>query len=189
MHRIKSVSMVNPAVIGPYSGVSAMLTLLSHKYRVRRNDANANNYLASQSVRSEEFRFDQLPSTSIAISSGNSDAGVFEFNFSGSTYIHAFELAGSISKWRLELPTAIPKFDYESINDVLLHVRYTAYNGGAMLKAAANGAVLQAANTMEKKGQGFWVIWDLKNDFSDEWYGFTANLLAETKKYRITAWL
>ena len=183
MRRIKSVAMTVPAVVGPYSGVSVTLTLLSHKYRVSRSAANGNDYLASQGAGSEAFRFDRLPSTSIAISSGSSDPGVFELNFSGPTYM-PFEGAGAISTWRLELPTTIRKFDYETVSDVLLHMRYTAYNGGAVLKAAANDGVLQTTKAAERKSQGFRALWDLKNDFSSEWYGFSSKLLAAQKAGR-----
>ena len=81
-----------------------------------------------------------------------------------------FEGASAVSTWRLELPPVIRKFYYESINDILLYVQYTAYEGGATLKAAANDAVRQAAKIAEKSGKedGFWAVWDLKNDFVNQ---------------------
>lgn len=62
----------------------------------------------------------------------------------------------------------------------MLHVQYTAFDGGAALRAATNGAVLEAAKSVEKEGvhNGFWAIWDLKNEFVNEWYSFSTKLLA-----------
>ena len=37
-----------------------------------------------------------------------------------------FEGAGAISRWRLELPSQFRPFDYQTINDVILNISYTA---------------------------------------------------------------
>ena len=46
-----------------------------------------------------------------------------------------FEHSGVISEWQLELPANPSKgdprqFDYKTISDVILHLRYTAREGG-----------------------------------------------------------
>lgn len=87
MRRIKSVAMTIPAVVGPYSSIRVTLNLLSHKFRVSRSAANGKDYLTSQGADCEAFRFDRLPSTSIAISSGNADPSVFDPSFSGPPYM------------------------------------------------------------------------------------------------------
>jgi hypothetical protein len=177
MRRIRSVGISIPAVLGPHSGINATLTLQKHRYRVSPTVSGAADYIAPQATGSQAFRSDRIPISSVAVSSGSADSGIFELNFSGPRYM-PFEGAGAISTWRLELPTVIRKFDYESISDVLLHVQYTAHDGGATLKAAANGAVLQAARAVEVEGQstGFWAIWDLKNEFVNQWYSFSTKL-------------
>ena len=174
MRRIRSVAVTMPAIVGPYSGVNATLTLMEHKYRV---DASADGYTSNSN--SPSFRTDRVPTSSAAISSGAQDPGVFELSFSGSEYV-PFEGAGAISTWNLQLPTEIRKFDYETISDVLMHVQYTSLDGGSMLRAAANGAVRKVAQAAEEKGKngGFWAFWDLENDFRDEWYRFSTRLLA-----------
>ena len=48
-----------------------------------------------------------------------------------------FEGAGAISTWSLELPADFRSFDYNTISDVILHLRYTARDGGDALKAKA----------------------------------------------------
>ncbi|EDN96660.1 hypothetical protein SS1G_01586 [Sclerotinia sclerotiorum 1980 UF-70] len=176
MRRIRSVSVSVPSTLEAGTSTNAVLTLLEHKYRVTQNAAD---YAASQSsAGSEAFRTDRIPITSIAVSSGTKDSGVFELNFSGPRYM-PFEGAGAISTWRLEFPSPIRHFDYETISDVQLHVQYTAYEGGPTLRKAAKDAVIQAAQTIEAQGQhqGYWALWDLKNDFADKWGDFQSKLL------------
>ncbi|KAF7881753.1 uncharacterized protein EAF02_006441 [Botrytis sinoallii] len=178
MRRIRSVAVSIPAVFEPNCNANAILTLLSHKYRVTQSAAD---YVASQSASSESFRTDRIPTSSIAVSSGDVDSGVFELDFSASQYM-PFEGAGAISKWRLELPSPVRTFSYESITDVLLHVQYTAYEGGPSLRAAANQATLQVmkATGAEGQQQGFSAIFDLKNEFADDWKSFGDQLASET---------
>ena len=67
-------------------------------------------------------------------------------NFRDERYL-PFEDAGVISTWRLELsesgrtrtaiPLELPQFDFDTIVDVILHMRYTARDGGQVLKQKA----------------------------------------------------
>jgi hypothetical protein len=176
MRRIRSLSVSVLSTLEAGSSTNAVLTLLEHKYRVTQNAAD---YAASQSATgSEAFRTDRIPIPSIAVSSGAKDSGVFELDFSGPRYM-PFEGAGAISKWRLEFPAPIRQFDYESITDVQLHLQYTAYEGGPTLRKAAKDAVVNAAQTIEAQGQhqGYWALWDLKNDFAEKWGDFESKLL------------
>ncbi len=178
MRRIRSVSVSIPATLEANSSINAVLTLLQHKYRLTQSAAD---YANSQTdIGSEAFRTDRIPISSIAVSSGDKDSGVFELDFSGPRYM-PFEGAGAISTWRIVLPAAVRKFNYETITDVILHVQYTAYEGGPTLKAAANRVVIQAAKTLDNQSQqqGFWALWDLKNDFAGGWTSFNAALVAE----------
>ncbi|GFF57078.1 hypothetical protein IFM46972_10688 [Aspergillus udagawae] len=185
MRRIHSVAVSIPAVLSPHSGVNATLTLQQHKYRVLQTAATPEEYAASWSTMSasndEAFRTDRVPISAVAISSGTHDAVVFELNFAGDRYL-PFEGAGVVSSWRLDLPTEVPRFDYNSIADVQLHVQYTSLDGGASLRAAANGAVRKALKAIDNSGtgrdNGFWAMWNLKNDFVNEWYEFSGQLTA-----------
>ncbi|KAM0144638.1 hypothetical protein ACHAP3_000668 [Botrytis cinerea] len=178
MRRIRSVAVSIPATFETNCSANAILTLLSHKYRVTQSAAD---YVASQAASGESFRTDRIPTSSIAVSNGDADSGVFELDFSGSQYM-PFEGAGAISKWRLELPSPTRTFSYESITDVLLHVQYTAYEGGPSLRAAANQATLQVmkATGAEGQQQGFSAIFDLKHEFADDWKSFGDQLASQT---------
>ena len=53
---------------------------------------------------------------------------MFETNLRDDRFL-PFELAGAISTWQIDLPKpteAFPAFDYNTISDVILQVRYTA---------------------------------------------------------------
>ncbi len=51
---------------------------------------------------------------------------------------------GAISDWSLKLTSVAPTFDWSTISDIILHVRYTAREGGDQLRAAAAAALTSA---------------------------------------------
>ncbi|KAL6364550.1 hypothetical protein LRP88_01953 [Fusarium phalaenopsidis] len=179
MRRIRPVAVSIPAVVGPHTNINATLQLTGHRYRVSTSASKAAEYMAQDK---DSFRTDHIPISAVAISGGAGDTGVFDLSFSGPKYM-PFEGAGVISSWRLDLPTEIRKFDYESISDVLSHIQYTAQGGGALLRATANEAVRNTAKAIKTEGtqDGFWAMFDLKNDFVNEWYGFSPRLIAAKK--------
>ena len=63
--------------------------------------------------------------TTIATSTAQNDAGVFQLNFRDDRYM-PFEGAGAVSSWKLSLPKNFRQFDYNTINDVIIHVTYVA---------------------------------------------------------------
>ncbi|KAL7756657.1 hypothetical protein ACKLNR_013650 [Fusarium oxysporum f. sp. zingiberi] len=111
-----------------------------------------------------------------------SKTGVFELNFKDD-HFQPFEGAGAIGSWSLELPTVVRSFDYSAISDVILHVRYTAVDGGPLLRNAANQAVKTFRSRVEglsSEGPGLFAMFDLKNDFSNAWYAFRSGLASKT---------
>ncbi|KAF5981743.1 putative toxin subunit protein [Fusarium bulbicola] len=181
MRRIKSVSLSVPCVVGPYTGLNATLRLLQHRYRVSSVAASGEEY-AEDSMASGHFRTDIVPITSVAISSGIQDSGVFELNFKDDRF-QPFEGAGAIGSWSLELPTVVRSFDYSTISDVVLHVRYTAVDGGPLLRNVANSAVKTFRSRVEglsSESPGLFTMFDLKNDFSNAWYAFRSGLASKT---------
>ncbi|KAK1958584.1 hypothetical protein LY78DRAFT_726532 [Colletotrichum sublineola] len=175
MRRIRSVAVTIPAIVGPTTGINASLQLTGHQYRISSNVSKSADYAAQNR---DSFRTDNISISAIAISSGSQDPGVFELAFSGPKYM-PFEGAGAISSWRLELPE-VRKFDYESISDVVMHIQYTALDGGFALRSAASETARKTAEASVIHGhdEGFWAMWDLKNDFINEWYDFSSQLLS-----------
>ncbi|KAH7147648.1 hypothetical protein DER46DRAFT_666093 [Fusarium sp. MPI-SDFR-AT-0072] len=128
------------------------------------------------------FRTDIVPITSVGISSGIQDSGVFELNFEDD-HFQPFEGAGAIGSWSLELPTVVRSFDYSTISDVILHVRYTSVDGGPLLRSAASQAVKTFRSRVEglsSDGPGLFAMFDLKNDFSNAWYAFRSGLASKS---------
>jgi hypothetical protein len=50
-----------------------------------------------------------------------------------------FEGAGAVSTWTLSLPPQLRAFDYMTISDVILHIRYTARGAGNPQPAEVRG--------------------------------------------------
>src|SRR5579859_1537056 len=62
---------------------------------------------------------------SIVTSTASNDSGMFETDLHEDRFL-PFEGTGAVSKWKLDLPSSYPAFDYSTISDVILHIRYTA---------------------------------------------------------------
>jgi len=138
MRRIKNVSLTVPCVVGPYTSLNCRLTLLSNKTRI--GSAPGDQYLEDLEGGDDRFVNNFAAVQSIATSHGLNDAGLFEVNFRDERYL-PFEGAGVISRWRLEMPKENNAFDFETISDVILHLKYTAREGGDPLRQAARQAL------------------------------------------------
>src|SRR3989442_233642 len=121
------------------SSVNCTLTLL--KSSIRKTPVVGDRYARADA---EDDRFsDNFGSLqSIVTSSAQNDSGLFETNLRDERYL-PFENSGVISEWQLQLPADPSKndprqFDYDTISDVILHIRYTSRGGGGLL---SNGAI------------------------------------------------
>ncbi len=137
--RLKAVRVTVPCVVGPYSSVSATLTLTSSWTR-RNTDVSDASQPAFDAV--------AVPQSAIATSSGSQDGGMFELAFNDPRYL-PFEGAGAVSSWRLDLPRTLHPFDYATIADVVLHLSYTARDGGEAFGAQVGEGVLSALNDLK----------------------------------------
>ncbi len=165
--RIQAVRVTIPCVTGPYTSVSAKLSLLSSAIR---KVATIGDQYTYQGIDDTRFVHDVGGIQSIATSTAQDDAGMFDFNFRDERYL-PFEGAGVISRWRLELPTAVRQFDYHSISDVLLTISYTARDAGGLLKEAAQSEVegrLNSVLEMAAANQtGIARVFSFKREFPD----------------------
>ena len=168
MRRIKTVSLSLPSVTGPYTSVSCTLAQL--KSTLRKSPLLADGEYARDS--SEDNRFVDYFGTiqSIVTSSGNNDPGMFETSLNDGRFL-PFEGSGAESKWKLELPSSFRQFDYNTISDVILHVRYTARQGGAQLRAKAEENIHTLIGNAN--AAGLTLLFSLKHEFSNEWHRFT----------------
>lgn len=166
MRRLKTVAVSLPCVTGPYTTVNATLTLVNHA--VRRSAEPAPQYLPP--VDADGIPLDSDPRftrgtgavQSVALSTGREDAGLFEVNFNDERYL-PFEGLGAVSHWRLELPRDTNRWDVTTLSDVVLHLRYTARDGGQTLRDAARAAVVAA---LPRTGRQ---LLSARNGFPDAW--------------------
>src|SRR5262249_55221265 len=120
MRRLKMVSLTIPCVTGPYTTIHCKLLLQKSSYR-----QNASGATYERTTDDTRFVDDRRVLDAIVTSTGQNDAGLFEPAMRDERYL-PFEGAGAISNWKLELPIAFKTFDYGTISDVILHLRYTA---------------------------------------------------------------
>ncbi|KAI4145965.1 MAG: hypothetical protein L6R39_003626 [Caloplaca ligustica] len=76
----------------------------------------------------------------VATSTGNIDPGLFDANMEQARYL-PFEYAGAASTWRISLPAQNNAFSFDTLSDAVMHVTYTAREGGQELRNAAEKAV------------------------------------------------
>lgn len=171
MRRIKNVTLTIPCVVGPYTGVHCRLTLLSSITRVdpRLPDmphsccANGTPNNGYEALPDDPRIVAQYAAVeAIATSSGQNDAGMFEINFRDERYL-PFEFAGAVSRWRIELPKENNYFDFDTLSDIVIHLNYTAREGGELLRDVANRLAQQ-----NLPGAG-WRFFDAKHEFPDSW--------------------
>jgi hypothetical protein len=172
--RLKSVALTIPCVAGRYTSVNCTLTL--QKSSVRMSTGLQNGKYARQG--SDDPRFNDYYGTvaSIVTSSAQSDSGLFETNLRDERYL-PFEMMGVAgSQWQLTLPADLPQFDFDTITGVVLHMRYTAREGGEQLKSAA----VANLQTLIKGGQtvGSTSLFSVRHDFAAQWAKFKSVTIA-----------
>jgi hypothetical protein len=183
LRRLKTVAVSIPSVVGPYASVNCTLSLL--RSTVRRSPLTDGRAYERDANGTDDRFVDFFGGVqSVVTSEGSNDSGLFETNLRDERFL-PFEGAGAVSTWRLELPAQYRAFDYTTIADVVLHIRYTARDGGPSLADAAAAALtraLQAADVSRLT-----LFFSLPHDFPMEWAAFTGGtadlMLAMRREY------
>lgn len=182
--RIKTVAVSIPCVTGPYVSVNCTLTLL--KSSIRKTPVVGEGYARADA---EDDRFsDNFGSLqSIVTSSAQNDGGLFETNLRDERYL-PFENSGVISEWQLLLPADPSKrdpaqFDYSTISDVILHIRYTAREGGSLLR---QGAIRNLKTLIdEAKAAGSVRLFSVRDEFPTEWAKFQGQIPGANQRFAL----
>jgi len=180
MRRIKTLSLTIPCITGPYTNVNCRLTLLNNSIRLNSSAENVEDYPRKEN--DTRFRDNVGTIQSIATSSGQYDSGVFELNFRDERYL-PFEGAGAISNWQLELSgkwwdednrkfMEYSQFDFDTISDVIMHLRYTAREGGSTLTTIVENGLLEQLNDLFLSAgkTGLFKGFNIRHEFPDEWH-------------------
>lgn len=162
MRRLKTVAISIPCITGPYTSVHAKLTLLQSSIRI--SSLKGDDYQRS-GPEDNRFRDFNGAIQSIVTSTAQNDSGLFETNLRDERYL-PFEGAGAISRWKIELPNEIPQFDFETIADVVLHIRYTSREAGHLAKEATN---FIKEDVLSDPGEDFIQMFSLNSEFASEW--------------------
>lgn len=171
-----SVTVVYPNP-GKFDNVKATLTLIANRVRIK-TDTSAG--YAEQPVGSDPRFIYSYAANSQKIAMGNAqdDPGLFitaiASNIADQRYL-PFENAGAISSWHLEMPQNNNEVDLSSVGDVVLHLYYTALDGGSALQQAA-----QANNIANLPTSGI-KVFSAQNDFS-------APAATVANPYPVTPW-
>jgi len=170
--RIKSVSLSIPCIAGPYTTVACTLTLTKNKLR-KDSILLGGKYERDMATDDPRFRDEIAAIQSITTSNAQNDSGVFELNFRDERYL-PFEGAGAIGTWHIKLNKDFPQFDLTTIADVIIHLKYTAREGGGPLKEAAVKDFNKKMNTiaLAESKQGLFRVYDIKREFSAQWQKF-----------------
>ena len=163
MRRIKRVGLSIPSVVGPYTSVNCTLSLLRSTVR---KSAIGDDYFRDGA---EDDRFVDYAGAvqSIVTSGASDDGGLFETNLRDERFL-PFEGAGAESTWKIDLakPDEYPAFDYATISDVILHIRYTARQGVDPTK------VIASLDTLFADPPQLALLFSLRHDFPTEWSAF-----------------
>ena len=168
MRRIKNVSLSVPSVVGPYTSLNCELSLQSSTVRV--SPLLASGKYARDTTQADDRFADYFGATdTIVTSGGTNDAGMFETSLRDERFL-PFEGAGAISTWNLSLPAELRSFDYTTISDVILHIRYTARQAGDPLAAQATKELTTMLDTAGQSSQA--LLFCLRYDFPTQWSAF-----------------
>jgi hypothetical protein len=165
------VSVTIPCVAGPYTSVPCKLTLLANRTRV---DPRPGTQYGITGPDDQRFEFNFGSIRSIVTSTARDDSGTFESPTLRDERYLPFEGAGVISSWRLELPPDFPPFDYRTITDFILTIRYTSRDGGDILRDLASKKLGDALKNMQVQTGRTGLIHGFsgRHEFVDAWQAF-----------------
>ncbi len=174
-----SMTVVYPSP-GKFDNVKATLTLVSNQVRVSTQAQPDGSDYAESPVGSDPrfiYNYGAVPQK-IAMGNAQDDPGLFitaiASNISDQRYL-PFENAGAVSSWHLEMPQISNEVDLSTVGDVVLHLYYTALDGGATFQTA-----VEANNESNLPTSGI-KVFSAQNDF-------TAPAPTVDNPYPLTPW-
>jgi hypothetical protein len=147
---------------GKFDNVKATLTLVSNQVRIKTDTTSG--YEEGPIGSDPRFVYTYAAnSQKIAMGNAQDDPGLFitaiASNIADQRYL-PFENAGAISSWHLEMPQASNEVDLSTVGDVVMHLYYTALDGGADLQGDVEASNLANLPTSGVK------VFSAQNDFA-----------------------
>jgi hypothetical protein len=156
-----SVTVVYPSP-GKFDNVKATLTMVAN--RVRVNTDTGAGYAEGPVGADARFIYNYAAnSQKIAMGNAQDDPGLFvsaiASNIADQRYL-PFENAGAISSWHLDMQQLSNEVDLATVGDVVLHLYYTALDGGSDFRSAVEADLAANLPTSGTK------IFSALNDFA-----------------------
>lgn len=170
--KIKSISVSLPAVVGPYQNINAILSLDKEQMLTKIVDETTAksvvSYMLSGSgdkpTPGQGYRENTITNQSIALSGGIDDSGMFVLDYNDPRYL-PFEGYGAVSSWTLSMPKETNRFNFDVLSDVIINLRYTAFDGGISFRQGVTDLLAQNAYTGA-------LYYNLNQAFSSAWFTF-----------------
>lgn len=170
--RLKTVGLSIPCTVGPFTAIACTLTMTSNSLR-KDPTLLAGGYARDTTAADPRFRDEVAAVQSIATSTAQDDKGMFELSFRDERYL-PFEGAGAVSTWHIKLNKDLPQFDFQTISDVVIHLGFTAREGGDLLRSKAVEELQGSLDEvpLAEARAGLFRVYDLRREYSDRWYTF-----------------
>ncbi len=159
--RIKTVGVSVTCNADEFTNINCSLRLLSSQ--IRNNSLVGEGYEKAE----DDSRFVIFTGSgeAIAASHCNHDTGLFNLEFNDERFF-PFEGEGAISSWDIQMPMENNQFDFNEISDLVIHISYTAQEGGETLAVPARTEL--ATKLSESKT----LLLGLSYSFPDQWERF-----------------
>jgi hypothetical protein len=154
LRRLKTVAITIPSVVGPYESVNCTLTLMHSKMRVAAN------------TRAASLEDDSAAVEAIVTTSGQNDTGLFETNLRDERYL-PFEGRGAVGTFHLRADAHV-----RSAPDAILHLRYTAREGGEAFAREVRDDLRQTLRAASAKP--LHRLFSMRQDYAADWQRFLA---------------
>jgi Tc toxin complex TcA C-terminal TcB-binding domain/Neuraminidase-like domain/Salmonella virulence plasmid 28.1kDa A protein len=177
-HYNRRLTRVSLTVVYPspskFDNVKATLTQVTNKVRVKTTTSAGYPESPAGSDPRFVYNYAAVPQK-IAMGNAQDDPGLFittvTSNITDQRYV-PFENAGAVSSWHLEMPQINNEVDLSTVGDIVIHLYYTALDGGGAFQQA-----VQADNLANLPTSGV-KVFSAQNDFAAPWQTFLSTVAA-----------
>jgi hypothetical protein len=174
--RIRWIGVTVPSVVGRFASVNCTVRLL--RSSIRTTPDLSDGY-ARRGPEDPRFNDNFGMIESVVTSNSQDDTGIHQTDPNDVRYL-PFEGSGVISEWRLELPAdpsqaEPPQFDYSTIADVIMTIRYTAREAGQPFRNAAMRDLTERIDASQATGTTR--LFSVRHEFPTEWAQFKSSTI------------
>jgi hypothetical protein len=160
--RIKTVSVSVACITAAFTNINCNLRLLNSQVR-NSSLVGGEGYEKTE----DDSRFIIFTGKGEAIATSHCvyDAGLFNLTFDDERFL-PFEGEGAVGSWDIQMPMENNQFDFNAISDLVIHISYTAQEGGETLAVPARAALVTQLSGSKT------LLLGLSYMFPDQWKTF-----------------